>query len=132
MMSGAEWKWRALIAARLTLEMETAGSSSVKKIAGHWRFLQPTKRPPPSAHHFQDTSENRNAGIPRITSLGVKCGELLSLFHEAPAVILDGDDRINRLVDSTLDWLGLADGSAGDGQLSFDSKLLDLARNHRS
>jgi len=119
-----------------TLPLATGSFLSLKAHAvrrrDRWRFLRSAKRPPPSAPHFQDTSENWNTGIPRITSLGVKCRELSSLFHEAPAVILDGDDRINRLVDSTLDWLGLADGSAGDGQLSFDSKLLDLARNHRS
>ena len=109
--------------------METGGSSSVKRITKQWRFLRPAKRSSPLAHHFQDTSENRDAGIRRITSVGVKCGELSSLFREAPAVILHRDDRINRLVDSTLDWLGLANGSAGD---SFDSNLFDLARNHRS
>jgi hypothetical protein len=34
-------------------------------------------------------------------------------------------------VESTFDWLGLADESAGDGQLSFDSKFFDLAQNHQ-
>lgn len=76
-------------------------------------------------------SGSGNSPIARITSLGVECGEISPLFHEVAAVILDGDDRINGLLESTLDWLGLAAGSAGDGQLPFGSNLFDLARNHQ-
>jgi len=61
----------------------------------------------------------------------VECGELSPLFHEVAAVIINEDVRINGLLDSVLDWLGLTNGSAADRQFSFGSNLVDLARNHQ-
>jgi hypothetical protein len=116
---------------RLAREMAIARYSSARAIAERWRLLWRADKSTPSAHYFQDTSENGKSSIARITSLGVECGEISPLFHEVAAVILDGDDRVNGLLESTLDWLGLADESAGDGQLSFGSNLFDLARNHQ-
>jgi hypothetical protein len=68
--------------------------------------------------------------IPRITRKGLERGELPSLFHERGAAILCEDDRIYRLVDSVLDWLGHANGSTADKEFSFGSTLVDFARNH--
>jgi hypothetical protein len=111
--------------------MAIAGNSSGRAIAERSRFLRRSKKSTPSANYFHDTDENGNRPIPRITSLGGECGERSSLFQNVPAVILGGDDRINGLLEATFDWLGLADGSAADGHLSFDSSLFDLARNHQ-
>lgn len=105
--------------------------STARAIADRWSPLRRAKKPTSSTHHLEDTLENGNSPIPRITSFGVECGGISPLFHQAAAVILDGDDRINGLLESTLDWLGLADGSNRDGQLSFGSNLIDLARNHQ-
>ncbi len=68
--------------------------------------------------------------IPRITQGGVERGELPSLFHESGAAILGEDDRIYRLVESVLDWLGHANASTADKQRAFGNNLIDIARNH--
>lgn len=68
--------------------------------------------------------------IPRITREGLERGELPSLFRDRGAAILCEDDRIYRLVDSILDWLGHANGSTADKEFSFGSTLVDFARNH--
>ena len=52
------------------------------------------------------------------------------LFCSASALVLHEDKRIRQLVESTFDWLGLADSTAREGQSSFPTNLLDLARNH--
>ena len=68
--------------------------------------------------------------IPRITQEGLERGELPSLFHERGAAILREDDRVHRLVESVLGWLGYANGGTADRQLAFGDNLIDIARNH--
>ena len=71
-----------------------------------------------------------NTGEPilSITTCGVACGELSHSFQNGGAAVsLRGEYRIYRLFQSVVDWLGL-DGPSG--RESFDSNLVDLARNH--
>jgi hypothetical protein len=63
-----------------------------------------------------------------ITPRDVACGELLRSFQKGgAAVILSGEYRIQRLLQSVVDWLGLDGPSSWE---SFNSNLVDLARNH--
>ena len=63
-----------------------------------------------------------------ITSRGVARGELSRSFQKGgAAVILSGEYRIHRLLQSVVDWLGLDGPSSWE---SFDRNLVDLARNH--
>ena len=71
-----------------------------------------------------------NDAIPTITQGGLERGELPSLFRERGAAIFGEDDRVHRLVDSVLDWLGHANGGPADRQLAFGDNLIDIARNH--
>jgi hypothetical protein len=72
--------------------------------------------------------KNDHSPIPRIASLGGERGKLAPLFGKVGAVILDGDDRADGLLESVLDWLGLSDGDAEP--FAFGGNLIDLARNH--
>jgi hypothetical protein len=66
--------------------------------------------------------------ILNITPRGVAHGELSRSFQRGgAAVILSGEYRIPRLLRSVVDWLGLDGPSSKE---SFDSNLVDLARNH--
>src|SRR5262245_23278839 len=64
------------------------------------------EKPSPSLYHFQRPPEN-NTPIARITPREVKCGDISTLFRRVPVLLLHGDERINRLVESTFEWLGL-------------------------
>jgi hypothetical protein len=70
------------------------------------------------------------AGEPilRITPPELEGGELLRSFQKGgAAVILSADDRIRRLFQLILDWLGFESPSSSE---SFGSNLVDLACNH--
>lgn len=69
--------------------------------------------------------------IPTIMPRGIERGELSRLFHKEKAVILSEDDRIRRLLESVLDWLGLTNPSVTVNGSAFDSDLVGLARNHQ-
>jgi hypothetical protein len=63
-----------------------------------------------------------------ITPRGVEHGDLLRSFEKGgAAVILSGECRIQRLLQSIVKWLGFDDPSSRE---SFGSNLIDLARNH--
>ena len=68
--------------------------------------------------------------IPTIMPRGIERRELSRLFHKERAVILSEDDRIRRLLESVLEWLGLTDVSGTNNHSAFDSDLVGLARNH--
>lgn len=110
--------------------MAVAGSTSAKAIAERTHSGQWAEEPASFERFSQGAHEHGDGPLPRITSQEVQHHEISTLFHRAPAVILAGDDRINRFVESTFDWLGLAEGSGANGQRSFDGSLFDLARNH--
>jgi hypothetical protein len=110
--------------------MTVAGPTSARAIVGRGRPRQWAEQPAPCARFPGATREVGNDPIPRITSQELESREISTLFHRVPAAILGGDDRISRFVESTFNWLGLADGSAAGGQRPFDSSLFDLARNH--
>jgi len=83
-------------------------------------------------HNGHDLFEKLQPAITRITPQALRERELWDLLHAAPAVVLDRDDRVKMLVESTLDWLGLSDSSRSRGDVPFDSSLFDLARNHHN
>ena len=104
--------------------------NSLKDKLGFMSFRW-AEKPVSFRHHLQDTSRNEPPSIPRITLLGMERAGMQTLFRQAPAVILNSDDRVKTFVESMFDWLGLADQRTGDKRLSFDSNLFDLARNHQ-
>jgi hypothetical protein len=85
-----------------------------------------------ASHNGHDLSEKLQPSITRITPRALRERELSALLHAAPAVVLDRDDRINMLIESTLDWLGLSDSARSRGHIPFDSNLFDLACNHQN
>ena len=68
--------------------------------------------------------------IPRITQEGLSAENCPHYFTRGERRICREDDRIYRLVESVLDWLGYANGSTADKQLAFGNNLIDIARNH--
>src|SRR5579871_3048426 len=84
------------------------------------------ERPDTSEQYLQGTFSDKSELIPRVNSLGVKRGDVSQLLHTAPALVFEGDTRINALVASTLEWLGLDEGSARHGTPAFDN-IFDLA-----
>ncbi len=104
--------------------MAYSGHSSMAAIADQ------VEKPDTSEHYLQGTSSAQSRLIPKVNSLEIKRGDISKLLHKAPALVFEGDERINALVASTLEWLGLDEGSARHGTPAFDN-IFDLARNHR-
>ena len=84
----------------------------------------------PSDQSIQGTFDHEPGLIPKVNFRGVKRGDISPLLHKVPALVLEGDNRIDALVASTLEWLGLDEESARRGAPAFDN-IFDLARNHR-
>lgn len=85
--------------------MATARYCSAGAIAECCRFFQRAEKPTPSAHYFQDISENGNSSIARIIPRGVECGEISTLFHEMWAVISTETTGSTDCSSELLDWL---------------------------
>jgi len=111
--------------------MAVTGPTSARTIAERTSTGQWAERPAVFERPPHDARGDGNSQIPSVTSKEARWREISTLFHHAPAAILGGDDRINRFVERTFDWLGLAEGSGSKGQRSFDGSLFDLARNHQ-
>ena len=76
------------------------------------------------------TPEKTKQLLSYIEQTELKSGGLGQLFCGGTiAAILSNDDRVERLFQSILEWLGLA-GSGRTGNHSRFGHLLDLARNH--
>ena len=69
--------------------------------------------------------------IPSISSNALQADELSRLFASgAKAVRIRNDDRIRRLFEAILEWLGADEPDGAGVQSPFGKNLLKLARNH--
>ena len=81
---------------------------------------------------FLHKPEDRKQLLSHIRETELKSGELAQLFCEGTiAAILSKDQRVEKLFQSILEWLGLADTSRVENHSRFGN-LLDLARNYRA
>ena len=81
---------------------------------------------------FLQKPENTKQLLSHIEQTKLKSGELAQLFCEGTiAAILTKDERVEKLFQSILEWLGLA-GTGRVGNHSCFGNLLDLARNYRA